>query len=126
MFTWYSTIFPPSQRTCCSLTHAPRTLRSVFAARVMPCWIASSKLFDDVALISDTLATDIPLSAPAESVNLLPDQSTPDPAKSYRRASRMLSDIVGAGTRQSFIRTRGNASDTIARAVPAARDADPA
>jgi hypothetical protein len=24
-----------------------------------PCWIASSKLFDEVALISDTFATDI-------------------------------------------------------------------
>ena len=33
-----------------------------FDARAMPCWIASSKLFDDVALISDTLATDIPPS----------------------------------------------------------------
>ena len=31
-FTWYSVIFPvPSHRTCCSFTHAPRILRSVFA-----------------------------------------------------------------------------------------------
>src|SRR4051812_6828321 len=60
MLTWYSLILPPaSQRTCCSLIHAPRTLRSVFAARVRPCWIASSKLLVDVALSSDTLATDM-------------------------------------------------------------------
>src|SRR5688572_19101342 len=50
---------PSVQRTCCSLTHAPRTFRSVFADLARPCWIASSKLFVDVALISDTLATDI-------------------------------------------------------------------
>src|SRR4029079_11677055 len=59
MFTWYSVTRPSAQRTCCSLIHAPRTFRSVLADRVSPCWIASSKLFADVALISVTLATDI-------------------------------------------------------------------
>src|SRR5689334_25422231 len=59
MFTWYSVTRPSAQRTCCSLIHAPRTFRSVLADRVSPCWIASSKLFADVALISVTFATDI-------------------------------------------------------------------
>src|SRR5687767_4941306 len=59
MLTWYSVIFPFSQRTCCSLIQAPRTFRSVFEARVRPCWIASSKLLGDVALSSETFATDI-------------------------------------------------------------------
>jgi hypothetical protein len=40
------------------LIHALRTFRSVFDARDSPCWMASSKLFDDVAVISVTLATD--------------------------------------------------------------------
>src|SRR5215216_2936615 len=59
MLTWYSETRPSVHRTCCSLIQAPRTLRSVLAARASPCWIASSKLFDEVALISETLATDI-------------------------------------------------------------------
>src|SRR5690606_15320698 len=57
MLTWYSTILPSSTRTCCSLIRAPRTLRSVFAARFKPIWMASSKLLLDVELISLTFAT---------------------------------------------------------------------
>src|ERR1700704_5297585 len=59
MLTRYSVMRPSSQCTCCSLIHAPRILRSVLEALVRPCCTASSKLFEDVALISDTLATDI-------------------------------------------------------------------
>jgi len=47
MFTWYSVTRPASKRTCCSLTQAPRIFRNVRLALVRPCWIASSKLFDD-------------------------------------------------------------------------------
>src|SRR4029453_19480802 len=59
MLTWYSTIFPLSERTCCSLIQAPRAFPSVFEARARPCWMASSKLLGDVALSSETFATDI-------------------------------------------------------------------
>src|SRR3954469_13104900 len=62
MITWYSTMRLPSTRTSCSFTHALRTFRSVAVALWMPCWIASSKLFSDVALISVILATDTSLS----------------------------------------------------------------
>src|SRR4029079_11221708 len=83
MFTWYSVMRPLSQRTCCSLTHAPRIPRSVLLARARPSWMASSKLFCDVALISDTLATDMTPSsirsaAPAGAVGSLPDASACD------------------------------------------------
>jgi hypothetical protein len=44
------------------LIQALRILRIVFAARAMPCCIASSKLFGELELISETLATDIPAS----------------------------------------------------------------
>src|SRR3970282_1393137 len=71
MFTWYSVMRPLSQRTCCSLIHAPRMLRSVFVARLRASWIASSELFQEVALISDTLATDI--LPPSTPVALLED-----------------------------------------------------
>src|SRR5688500_13478988 len=59
MLTWYSVMAPSLTRTCCSLIQALRTLRSVLFARASPCWMASSKLFFEVALISDTLAIDI-------------------------------------------------------------------
>src|SRR5205085_3050298 len=62
MMTWHSTTRLPSTRTSCSFIHALRTFRSVAVALWMPCWIASSKLFSDVALISVILATDTSLS----------------------------------------------------------------
>src|SRR5947209_13556582 len=63
MMTWYSTTTRlPSTRTSCSFIHALRTFRSVAVALWMPCWIASSKLFSDVALISVILAADTSLS----------------------------------------------------------------
>ena len=46
--TWYSAIRPSRMSTRCSLTHALRTLRSVFVARATPSLIASSKLFVEV------------------------------------------------------------------------------
>jgi hypothetical protein len=57
--TWYSVIAPLVTRTCCSLIHPLRTLRSVLLARAIPCTRASSKLVVEVALISEILATDI-------------------------------------------------------------------
>src|SRR4051812_3827294 len=60
--TWYSTMRLPSTRTSCSFIHALRTFRSVAVALWTPCWIASSKLFSDVELISVILATDTSLS----------------------------------------------------------------
>ena len=59
MFTWYSDGRPFSTPTCSSLIQALLTLRSVFSARVIPYWIASSKLLVDVALISEILAIDM-------------------------------------------------------------------
>jgi hypothetical protein len=59
MFTWYSDRRPFSTRTCCSLIQMLLTSRSVWVARVIPCWIASSKLLVDVALISEILAIDM-------------------------------------------------------------------
>src|SRR5262249_37948466 len=49
--------------TCCSFTHALRMPRTVLFARLRHCWMASSKLVDDVALISLTLAMVISLSS---------------------------------------------------------------
>src|SRR5918994_2259809 len=63
MLTWYSAMPPSRMSTRCSLIHALRTLRSVLVARATPCWMASSKLFDDVELISVTRATAIGLSS---------------------------------------------------------------
>src|SRR5690242_20247457 len=62
IITLYATMRSPSTVTSCSLIHAPLTFRRVFVARSIPCWIASSKLFSDVALISVTRATDIALN----------------------------------------------------------------
>lgn len=59
ILTWYSVILPFSTRTCCSFIQAAFTFRSVLAARVIPCWIASSKLLVDVELISEIFATDM-------------------------------------------------------------------
>ena len=54
MLTWYSAMLPSRMSTRCSLIEALRTLRSVFVARATPDWMASSKLFCDVELISVT------------------------------------------------------------------------
>src|SRR5688572_25064343 len=71
ILTWYSVMRPSSQRTCCSLIQALLMWRIVLDARLRPSVIASSKLFDEVALISDTLATDMePPSAPDYSARL--------------------------------------------------------
>src|SRR5512140_2285120 len=59
MLTWYSVMASSLTRTCCSLIHELRTLRSVLFARAIPSLIAASNLVVDVALISDTFATDI-------------------------------------------------------------------
>ena len=55
--TWYSVTLSPSTLTFCSLTHAPLMPCSVFEARAIPFWIASSKLTSEVLLISEILAT---------------------------------------------------------------------
>src|SRR6478736_2379042 len=57
MLTWYSAMFPSRMSTRCSLIQALRTFRSVLVARATPLWMASSKLFVDVELISVTRAT---------------------------------------------------------------------
>lgn len=54
MLTWYSLMAPALTLTCCSLTQACLTLRSVLLALARPCWSASSKLLVEVALISAT------------------------------------------------------------------------
>src|SRR5690348_8932576 len=45
----------------CSLIQAPSTLRKVLVARAIPCWIASSKLRSEMALISVIRATGMAL-----------------------------------------------------------------
>jgi hypothetical protein len=59
MLTWYSVMASLLTRTCCSLIHALRTLRSVLFALSSPCLIASAKPVVEVALISDTFATEM-------------------------------------------------------------------
>jgi hypothetical protein len=66
MLTWYSEIEPLLTRTCCSFTHALLTLRNVLLALASPCYSASSKLFVEVAVISETLATEIESSLSGE------------------------------------------------------------
>ena len=55
MLTWYSVMEPLLNLTCCSLIHALWTFRSVLFALSIPWWIASSKLFVEVALILGNL-----------------------------------------------------------------------
>ena len=62
MLTWYSVMAPSRTRTCCSLIQALRTLRRVLLARSIPCTMASSKLFFEVELISETFAIDMSFS----------------------------------------------------------------
>src|SRR5215204_833039 len=50
-------MLPSSIMTFLSLTQAPSTFLKVLVARAMPCWIASSKPFSEIALISVTVAT---------------------------------------------------------------------
>src|SRR5215216_624843 len=50
-------MLPSSIMTFRSLTQAPSTFLRVLVARAMPCWIASSKLVSEIALISVTVAT---------------------------------------------------------------------
>src|SRR5215204_1749008 len=50
-------MLPSSIMTFLSLTQAPSTFLRVLVARAMPCWIASSKPFSEIALISVTVAT---------------------------------------------------------------------
>src|SRR5213594_3820679 len=57
--TWYSAIWLFLTSTRCSLTQALRTFRRVFVEREIPWWMASSKLFGEVELISVTRATAI-------------------------------------------------------------------
>src|SRR5947207_10605071 len=63
MFTWYDVTFPSRMSSRCSLTQAEVTFRSVLLARAIPACTASSKLFVDRALISETLATE-PVAPP--------------------------------------------------------------
>src|SRR5262249_52349078 len=57
MTTRNSVIFPSSTLIFCWATHAPRLSLIVLLARRMPLTTASSKLLDDEAMISVTLAT---------------------------------------------------------------------
>src|SRR5215211_6692176 len=50
-------MLPSSIMWFCSLTQAPSTFLRVLVARAMPCWMASSKLLSERALISVTVAT---------------------------------------------------------------------
>src|SRR5215217_7087665 len=50
-------MLPSSIMTFISLTQAPSTFLRVLVARAMPCWMASSKPFSEIALISVTVAT---------------------------------------------------------------------
>src|SRR5215212_4495214 len=50
-------MLPSSIMTFRSLTQAPSTFLRVLVARAMPCWMASSKLLSETALISVTVAT---------------------------------------------------------------------
>jgi hypothetical protein len=57
--TWYSVILPFMTTTFRSLTHALRTFSSVSPTLLIPLLTASSKLSDDDAMISVTLATNM-------------------------------------------------------------------
>src|SRR5215211_8720561 len=50
-------MLPSSIMTFRSLTQAPSTFLRVLVALAMPCWMASSKLVSEIALISVTVAT---------------------------------------------------------------------
>ena len=64
-FTLIALDVPSSMRTFLSLTQAPSTPRSVLVARpilldsLLACWIASSKLSVEVALISVNAASQV-------------------------------------------------------------------
>src|SRR5829696_7897782 len=49
-------MLPSSIMTFLSFTQAPSTFLRVLVARAMPCWMASSKPFSEIALISVTVA----------------------------------------------------------------------
>src|SRR5215212_11954487 len=57
-------MLPSSIMTFRSLIQAPSTPLRVLVARAMPCWMASSKLVSETALISVTVATLILLESP--------------------------------------------------------------
>jgi hypothetical protein len=115
MLTWYSEIEPLLTRTCCSFTHALLTLRNVLLALASPCYSASSKLFVEVAVISETLATDIESSLSDEPSTLgcsRLSETYPEPRRSsvqfrssrgprngssHRNPGARAPDLCGAG-----------------------------
>src|SRR3712207_5187666 len=68
-------MLPSEIMTFMSLIQAPSTPRSVLVARAMPCWMASSKLVSEIALISVTRATDIKPPFVSRSLHLLYPQT---------------------------------------------------
>src|SRR4030042_1588519 len=97
MFTRNSVTFPPVTMIFCSLIQAPWIPSSVFEARAIPDWIASSKLLGDVAVISTTFATDTPAPFPN-----VADITTPFSKKVYRREFlHMCTRLDAGGNRNS-------------------------
>ena len=119
MLTWYSTMRPLSQRIRCSLIHADWMLRNVFAARAIPCCTASSKLFGEVELISDTFATDItnPPCSTDDGFMTRPivDASTTNAMRSRSTRQRNNTDEFGGVVNMQAIRN-GDAAQLTMRA----------